>query len=82
MNFPKPPESTTSLILFIVFELTIIAFFFHIGKYYVVDKGYPDRKGYLTPYSRLKYHQSQFEHVLPTNAQEAFNLVLNVRLEC
>ncbi|KAJ9543744.1 hypothetical protein OSB04_023451 [Centaurea solstitialis] len=30
-------------------------------------------KGYLTPYSRVRYHQSQFEHVLPTNAQEAFN---------
>ncbi|KAL4567082.1 hypothetical protein LXL04_022654 [Taraxacum kok-saghyz] len=43
------------------------------GKYYVVDKGYPDRKGYLAPYPRLRYHQSQFEHVLPTNAQEAFN---------
>jgi hypothetical protein len=27
----------------------------------------------LAPYPRLRYHQSQFEHVLPTNAQEAFN---------
>lgn len=39
----------------------------------MVDKGYPDRKGYLVPYSKLRYHQSQFQNELPNNAQEAFN---------
>ena len=39
----------------------------------MVDKGYPDRKGYLVPYSKLRYHQSQFQNKLPNNAQEAFN---------
>ncbi|KAL4568308.1 hypothetical protein LXL04_023917 [Taraxacum kok-saghyz] len=52
------------------------------GKYYIVDKGYPDRKGYLAPYSRIRYHQSQFEHVLPTNAQEAFNRVHSSLRSC
>ncbi|KAJ9560157.1 hypothetical protein OSB04_005317 [Centaurea solstitialis] len=52
------------------------------GKYYIVDKGYPDRKGYLAPYSRIRYHQSQFEHVLPTNAKEAFNRVHSSLRSC
>ncbi|CAH9112765.1 unnamed protein product [Cuscuta europaea] len=43
------------------------------GRYYLVDKGYPDRKGYLVPYPKITYHQSQFENELPTNAEEAFN---------
>ncbi|KAJ9567024.1 hypothetical protein OSB04_002990 [Centaurea solstitialis] len=33
------------------------------NKYYIVDQGYPDRKGYLASYSRVRYHQSQFEYV-------------------
>ncbi|CAA0811283.1 Unknown protein [Striga hermonthica] len=43
------------------------------GRYYLVDKGYPDRKGYLVPYPRIRYHQSEFQHELPNNAEEAFN---------
>ncbi|CAH9131108.1 unnamed protein product [Cuscuta epithymum] len=43
------------------------------GRYYLVDKGYPDRKGYLVPYPKLRYHLEQFENEAPTNAQEAFN---------
>ncbi|XP_031108447.1 uncharacterized protein LOC116012916, partial [Ipomoea triloba] len=43
------------------------------GRYYLVDKGYPDKQGYLVPYPRIRYHQSQFEQEPPTNAQEAFN---------
>ena len=38
-----------------------------------MDKGYPDRRGYLVPYPKIRYHQSQFEHEPPTNAQETFN---------
>ncbi|KAL4567057.1 hypothetical protein LXL04_022628 [Taraxacum kok-saghyz] len=60
----------------------IILFLLFVGKYYIVDKGYPDRKGYLAPYSRIRYHQSQFEHVLPTNAQEAFNHVHSSLRSC
>ncbi|GJZ52006.1 putative nuclease HARBI1 [Tanacetum coccineum] len=43
------------------------------GKYYLVDKGYPNRNGYLVPYSKTRYHQSQFENEPPNNMQEAFN---------
>ncbi|KAL2944420.1 putative nuclease HARBI1 [Bienertia sinuspersici] len=43
------------------------------GKYYLVDKGYPDRSGYLVPYPKLRYHTSQFEHMPPQNKRETFN---------
>ncbi|KAK9135797.1 hypothetical protein Syun_015127 [Stephania yunnanensis] len=43
------------------------------GKYYLVDKGYPDRRGYLVPYFKTRYHQNQFENVGPNNAKEVFN---------
>ncbi|KAL6583736.1 hypothetical protein OROMI_003025 [Orobanche minor] len=43
------------------------------GKYYLVDKGYPERKGYMVPYPKVRYHQSQFENMAPSNAHEAFN---------
>ena len=39
----------------------------------MVDKAYLDRNGYLTPYPKLRYHKSQFQHEPPQNAQEAFN---------
>ncbi|XP_076901509.1 uncharacterized protein LOC143555927 [Bidens hawaiensis] len=43
------------------------------GRYYLVDKGYPERNGYLVPYSKTRYHQSQFQREPPNNMQEAFN---------
>ncbi|XP_020270930.1 uncharacterized protein LOC109846115 [Asparagus officinalis] len=43
------------------------------GRYYLVDKGYPDRLGYLVPYPKIRYHQSQFQREAPTNAKETFN---------
>ncbi|XP_021851740.1 uncharacterized protein [Spinacia oleracea] len=43
------------------------------GKYYLADKGYPDRKGYLIPYPKTRYHKSQFEYVPPKNDRETFN---------
>ena len=44
-----------------------------IGKYYLVDKGYPDRKSYLLPYPKTRYHKSQFENEPPKNERETFN---------
>nr|GEW52782.1 putative nuclease HARBI1 [Tanacetum cinerariifolium] len=41
--------------------------------YYLVDKGYPDRKGYLVPYPKTRYHKSQFENEPPKNMKDAFN---------
>ncbi|KAK5836125.1 hypothetical protein PVK06_011878 [Gossypium arboreum] len=30
------------------------------GKYYLVDKGYLERKSYLTRYHKIRYHPSEF----------------------
>ncbi|CAA0815501.1 Unknown protein [Striga hermonthica] len=42
------------------------------GKYYLVDKDYPEREGYLTPYTNTRYHQSEFCSN-PKGSQEIFN---------
>ena len=44
-----------------------------LGRYYLVDKGYPNKEGYMVPYPKTRYHLSQFENVAPSNAKEAFN---------
>ena len=31
-----------------------------VGKYYLVDSGYPNRLGYLAPYKGTKYHLQEF----------------------
>ncbi|CAH9096803.1 unnamed protein product [Cuscuta europaea] len=43
------------------------------GKYYLVDKGYPERYGYLTPYPKTRYHQSEFRGSRPRGSREVFN---------
>ncbi|XP_048500982.2 uncharacterized protein LOC125497624 [Beta vulgaris subsp. vulgaris] len=43
------------------------------GKYYLADKGYPDRKGYLVPYPKTRYHLEQFKHTPPRDDRETFN---------
>ena len=63
------------LIRIIEFIHLILTIFSSVGRYYLYDKGYPDRKGYMVPYSKVKYHQSQFERQAPQNVREAFNHV-------
>ncbi|GMP89211.1 hypothetical protein CsSME_00040883 [Camellia sinensis var. sinensis] len=44
------------------------------GKYYFVDVGYPNKKGYLAPYKGSRYHQAQFrDRGRPDNPRELFN---------
>ena len=51
-------------------------FFLLLGKYYLVDVGYPLRKGYLPPYKRQRYHLSDFQWVGRGNQiEERFNYV-------
>ncbi|XP_021724717.1 uncharacterized protein LOC110692032 [Chenopodium quinoa] len=44
-----------------------------IGKYYIVDKGYSEKKGYLTPYPKTRYHQFEFRGASPRGTKEVFN---------
>ncbi|KAL1225876.1 Protein ANTAGONIST OF LIKE HETEROCHROMATIN PROTEIN 1 [Cardamine amara subsp. amara] len=43
------------------------------GKYFVVDSGYPNRKGYLAPYRKTRYHPHQWGEGPPNCASEMFN---------
>ncbi|XP_074318297.1 protein ANTAGONIST OF LIKE HETEROCHROMATIN PROTEIN 1-like [Silene latifolia] len=52
------------------------------GRYYLVDKGYPDKKGYMVPYSKTRYHKSRFENEPPGNSKEAFNKMHSSLLSC
>jgi hypothetical protein len=36
-------------------------FFNHLGKYYVVDAGYPNMVGFLSPYKETRYHIPDFQ---------------------
>ncbi|XP_058209801.1 protein ALP1-like [Rhododendron vialii] len=46
-----------------------------LGKYYVVDSGYQNMLGFLTPYKDERYHLSLFRgrRRLPTKEEEWFN---------
>jgi len=44
------------------------------GKYYLVDSGYPNRKGYLAPYKGQRYHIPEFQSgSQPIGLKEIFN---------
>jgi len=44
------------------------------GKYYLVDSGYPNRKGFLAPYKGQRYHVSEWRHGhQPVGLKEVFN---------
>jgi hypothetical protein len=61
-KFPFPSEgtkiSTTTLLHwhYIIDNICYIC----VGKYYLVDSGYPNKKGFLSPYKREKYHLLEF----------------------
>ena len=49
-------------------------FFVVIGKYYLVDAGYPQIKGYLGPYRGERYHLPDFRRgSQPRGKKEIFN---------
>ena len=49
--------------------------FFFLGKYYVVDSGYPMMKDYLTPYKGISYYLQDFRRRggSPRTRHEKFN---------
>ena len=54
INFPKPPLGIKNFYKLNMYEgyylYTSYIFFLLLGKYYLVDVGYPLRKWYLPPY--------------------------------
>ena len=52
----------------------LLLFFIVIGKYYLVDAGYPQIKGYLGPYKGEQYHLPDFRRrSQPRGKKEIFN---------
>lgn len=43
------------------------------GRYYLVDSGYSNKKGFLAPYKGNRYHQPEFQRHNPRNRDELFN---------
>ncbi|XP_028057106.1 uncharacterized protein LOC114261098 [Camellia sinensis] len=43
------------------------------GRYYLVDSGYSNKKGFLAPYKGSHYHQPHFQRQKPRNRDELFN---------
>ncbi|XP_074271774.1 uncharacterized protein LOC141595707 [Silene latifolia] len=52
------------------------------GKYYLADKGYPERVGYLTPYPKVKYHENEFRGAPPRGSKELFNMAHSSLRNC
>jgi hypothetical protein len=47
-----------------------------LGKYYLIDLGYPNQKGYLAPYKGHRYHIPEFQSgSQPIGLKEIFNHV-------
>lgn len=45
-----------------------------VGKFYLVDSGYPNRRGYLAPYKGTKYHLPEFQNgTMVKGLKETFN---------
>ena len=38
-----------------------------------MDKGYPNRDGFMVPYSRERYHHQEFVRQAPKNIRQSFN---------
>lgn len=48
--------------------------FIFLGKYYLVDSGYPNKKGFLAPYKGETYHLPEFRQGPgPSGKKETFN---------
>jgi hypothetical protein len=61
-EFPHPPEGllliSTFSFLMLISCLTITLC---VEKYYLIDSGYPNRKGFLAPYKGQRYHVPEFQ---------------------
>jgi hypothetical protein len=53
-----------------------MSYLLFLGKYYIVDKGYPNRIGYLAPYKGERYHLPEWHRgVKPKTPKERFNRI-------
>ena len=63
-------------VLFHICMHKLILFYICVGKYYVVDAGYPNRPGYLAPYKGERYHLPEWHWgIEPNTPKEKFNRI-------
>ncbi|KAM3364275.1 hypothetical protein ACQJBY_014556 [Aegilops geniculata] len=80
-KFPHPPpglllelSSNTFYPITLVHLSLIVCLPQYVGKFYVVDAGYPNRPGYLSPYRCTRYHVEQWQNGPPPQGmKETFN---------
>ena len=83
IKFPKPPKGKYLTIInsyfylkyvysrFFFIKFVIIFLFIIAWKYYLVDVGYPNEYGYLSPYKGERYHFQDFQYQRqPTSRKE------------
>jgi len=63
-------------VLFHICMHKLILFYICVGKYYIVDAGYPNRPGYLAPYKGERYHLPEWHRGMePNTPKEKFNRI-------
>jgi hypothetical protein len=81
-TFPHPTHGIYFIVLFLSCNVLFIFIFIYtcLGKYYMVNAGYPNRLRYLTSYKGQMYHIPDWRRgTTPSGEQEIFNyLHLNI----
>jgi hypothetical protein len=78
VEFPTPPGGNILHLLYSHdYKCIIVCFIFFLlcaDTYYLVDSGYPNRKGFLAPFKNNTYHIPDFRREgRPTTKEEIFN---------
>lgn len=57
------------------FSIILTNCFVHVGKYYLVDAGYANTRGFLAPCRGIRYHLKEWSIThAPRTERELFNL--------
>jgi hypothetical protein len=75
-TFTLPPHCIYFIVLFLSCNVLFVLVFVYtcLGKYYMVDAGYPNRLGYLALYKGQMYHVPDWTRgTAPSGEQETFN---------
>jgi hypothetical protein len=76
-KFPMPPrgKNVAMSLLFSNLDIVNLQVLHAVGKYYLVDSGYANRHGFLSPYRQITYHIQDFQNAAepPQGTKETFN---------
>jgi hypothetical protein len=75
-SFPKIPIGThiAMSLLFPNVAIENLQVLPPVGKFFLVDSGYANRKGFMSPYRQTRYHIQDFQNAVePQGMEETFN---------